>query len=97
MTEQCIGNQPGKRQVFSTRSASLKSRLLVSGRTQTCNQTVIRGGISTRFVDFAVFLFDFNRVCVVSFRFVSGAKLVRLSNLTEFLSRLASKLHKLIR
>ena len=47
------------------------------GRTRTCNQTAMSGRKSTGFVDFAVFLFAFDRVRCVSTRFVSGAKLVR--------------------
>jgi hypothetical protein len=36
------------------------------GRTRTCNQTVMSGRISISFVDFAAFLFDFDRVrCVL--------------------------------
>jgi hypothetical protein len=38
------------------------------GRTRTCNQTVMSGRISTRFVDFPWFLFDFDRVCFGLFR-----------------------------
>src|SRR6478609_11750495 len=33
------------------------------GRTRTCNQTVMSGRISIGFIDFAVFSFDFDRVC----------------------------------
>jgi hypothetical protein len=33
------------------------------GRTRTCNQTVMSGGISIGFVDFAAFSFVFDRVC----------------------------------
>ena len=38
------------------------------GRTRTCNQTVMSGRKSTGFVDFAVFLFAFDRVRCVSTR-----------------------------
>src|SRR5262249_19898825 len=38
------------------------------GRTRTCNQTVMSGRISISFVDFAVFLFDFDRVRYVLMR-----------------------------
>src|SRR6187551_995252 len=38
------------------------------GRTRTCNQTVKSGRKSTGFVDFAVFLFAFDRVRCVSTR-----------------------------
>jgi hypothetical protein len=38
------------------------------GRTRTCNQTVMSGRLSIRFVDFAEVLFRFDRVCFGSFR-----------------------------
>jgi len=39
-----------------------------TGRTRTCNQTVMSGRMSISFVDFSVFLFGFDRVCFGSFR-----------------------------
>jgi hypothetical protein len=45
---------------------SLRERRLGGpGRTRTCNQTVMSGRISARFVDFAVFSFAFDCVCCV--------------------------------
>jgi hypothetical protein len=38
------------------------------GRTRTCNQTVMSGGIMDAFVDFAVFSFEFDRVRCFLFR-----------------------------
>ena len=38
------------------------------GRTRTCNQTVMSGGISIGLNDFAAVLFDSGRACYVSFR-----------------------------
>jgi hypothetical protein len=38
------------------------------GRTRTCNQTVMSGRLSISFVDFAAFLFDFDRVRYVLMR-----------------------------
>jgi hypothetical protein len=37
------------------------------GRTRTCNQTVMSAGKSSSFVDFAMFLFAFDRIRCVSF------------------------------
>jgi hypothetical protein len=49
---------------------SLASRAKAGGpgRTRTCNQTVMSGGISISFVDFAGFSFDFGRVHCLSLR-----------------------------
>jgi len=38
------------------------------GRSRTCNQTVMSGGILVSFVDLAAFSFDFDLVCFGSFR-----------------------------
>src|SRR6266849_4518 len=62
----------------------IRRRVLAGGpgRTRTCNQTVMSGRISTRFVDFAVFSFAFDCVCCVlarSFLVRNGAAALQLS------------------
>jgi hypothetical protein len=47
------------------------------GRTRTCNQTVMSERISTSFVDFVAFSFDFRSRLLRFDQVVSGAKLVR--------------------
>lgn len=49
---------------------------LASGSTRTCNQTIMSGGTSTRFVDFPAPFVEFDHVRCGS-RGLSGAKLVR--------------------